>query len=189
VWIHEDLDKNGEGIRRCRSENDLNARPLELPGWMFDEERCRCMKIGNVAKVDWKALQRLKELLKLWVANSQFRREIQRLIVWYDRLMRDAIVLCVHAFSVISRLVRRRLFRGRRVGDIETSTPHSESLPSPCSQFADFGPIHCRVVLAFCKTEASGPCGHCVEAFNFVEFPSHVGATEISPAVFPKAQE
>jgi hypothetical protein len=26
VWIHEDLDKNGEGIRRCRSESDLNAR-------------------------------------------------------------------------------------------------------------------------------------------------------------------
>src|SRR5262245_33794431 len=35
VWIHGDLDKNGEGIRRCRSENDLSARPLELPAWMF----------------------------------------------------------------------------------------------------------------------------------------------------------
>ena len=64
VWIHEDLDKNGEGIRRCRSENDLRARPLELPAWMFDEERCRCMQIGSVARVDWRALQRLKELLK-----------------------------------------------------------------------------------------------------------------------------
>ena len=64
VCIHEDLDKKGEGIRRCRSENDLNARPLELPAWMFDEERCRCMQIGSVARVDWKALQRLKELLK-----------------------------------------------------------------------------------------------------------------------------
>src|SRR5215467_2808131 len=104
--------------------------------------------------------------------------------------MRDAIVLCVHAFSVISRLVRPGgVFCGRRLGDIETSTPHSESLPSPCSQFADFGPIHCRVVLAFCETEASGPCGHCVEAFNFVEFPSRVGATKISAVVFAKAQK
>src|SRR2546421_11990367 len=25
VWIHEDLEKNGEGIRRCRSENNINA--------------------------------------------------------------------------------------------------------------------------------------------------------------------
>ena len=41
VWIHEDLEKSGEGIRRCRSENNLNARPLELPAWMFDEGRCR----------------------------------------------------------------------------------------------------------------------------------------------------
>ena len=64
VWIHEDLDKNGDGIRRCRSENDLNARPLELPAWMFDEERCRCMQICSVARVDWRALQRLKELLR-----------------------------------------------------------------------------------------------------------------------------
>jgi len=64
VWIHEDLDKNSEGIRRCRNENDLRARPLELPAWMFDEERCRCMQIGSVARVDWRALQRLKELLK-----------------------------------------------------------------------------------------------------------------------------
>src|ERR1700757_615733 len=44
VWIHEDLEKNGEGIRRCRSENNVNARPLELPAWMFDEERCRRMQ-------------------------------------------------------------------------------------------------------------------------------------------------
>jgi len=31
---------------------------------MFDEERCRCMQICSVARVDWKTLQRLKELLK-----------------------------------------------------------------------------------------------------------------------------
>ena len=64
VWIHEDLEKHGEGIRRCRSENNVKARPLELPAWMFDEERCRSMEIRSAARVDCKALQRLKELLK-----------------------------------------------------------------------------------------------------------------------------
>src|SRR5207253_1523651 len=64
VWIHEDLEKNGEGIRRCRGENNVKARPLELPAWMFDEERCRSMEIRSAARVDCKALQRLKELLK-----------------------------------------------------------------------------------------------------------------------------
>src|ERR1700675_222148 len=64
VWIYEELDKNGEGIRRCRSENNENARPLELPTWMFDETRCCCMRIQDAATVDCEALQRLKELLK-----------------------------------------------------------------------------------------------------------------------------
>jgi len=64
VCIHEELEKNSEGIRRCRDENNVNARPLELPAWMFDEERCRSMEIRSAARVDCKALQRLKELLK-----------------------------------------------------------------------------------------------------------------------------
>jgi hypothetical protein len=64
VWIYEELDKNGVEIRRCRSEHSENARPLELPAWMFDEARCRCMQIQDMATVDCKALQGLKELLK-----------------------------------------------------------------------------------------------------------------------------
>jgi hypothetical protein len=64
VWIHEDLEKHGEGIRRCRSENNVKARPLELPAWMFDEERCRGMEVRSAARVDCEALQRVTELLK-----------------------------------------------------------------------------------------------------------------------------
>jgi len=73
VWIHEDLEKRGGGVRRCRSENNVNVRPLELPAWMFDEERCRGMEVRSAARVDCEALQRVRELLKQ--RKSQSRRD------------------------------------------------------------------------------------------------------------------
>lgn len=73
VWIHEDLEKHGEGIRRCRIQNSAKARPLVLPAWMFDEERCRVMEVRSAARVDCKALQRVSELLKQ--RKSQSRRD------------------------------------------------------------------------------------------------------------------
>ena len=41
VWIYQSLKKQGEGILRCRMEQDPSVSLQELPEWMFDRRLVR----------------------------------------------------------------------------------------------------------------------------------------------------
>jgi hypothetical protein len=93
-------------------------------------------------------------------------------VLWYDRLMRDSIFLCFHAFITMFRVVRP--------GGVRSVVAESVLLKhqllivnrsTACSQSEDFGPINCRVLLSFRETDAPGSCGNSSEACDSTELP------------------
>jgi hypothetical protein len=64
VWIYQTVEKAGEGISRCRIEQNLNVRLFELPEWMFDAAACSQMQIRKAPALGCRALWDLKTLLE-----------------------------------------------------------------------------------------------------------------------------
>ena len=63
VWIYQALRKQGEGIFRCRIDQDPSVRLQELPEWMFDTAASQ-IQIAMRAAVSCEALRNLKALLR-----------------------------------------------------------------------------------------------------------------------------
>src|SRR5262245_28160238 len=62
VWIDQALEKNGDGVCRCRLDQNRSVRLLEVPEWMFDVAICSQMQIANMPEVCCEALRDLKKL-------------------------------------------------------------------------------------------------------------------------------
>jgi hypothetical protein len=63
VWIYQSLKKQGEGIFRCRIEQDPSVSLQELPEWMFDTAAGK-IQIAKRPTVSCEALRDLKALLQ-----------------------------------------------------------------------------------------------------------------------------
>src|SRR5215470_8739189 len=63
VWIYQSLRKHGEGILRCRVEQDQRGSLRELPEWMFDTAAGN-IQIAKIPAVGCEALRDLKALLQ-----------------------------------------------------------------------------------------------------------------------------
>jgi hypothetical protein len=64
VAIHQSFTRNGRALFRCSIEENLEARLLEIPQWMFDPATCCRMRLAAVPTVSCKALLDLKSLLQ-----------------------------------------------------------------------------------------------------------------------------
>jgi hypothetical protein len=69
VWIYQSLKKDGEGILRCRLEQDQRGSLQELPEWMFDTAAGN-IQIAKTAAVCCEALRDLKALLQRYQTRS-----------------------------------------------------------------------------------------------------------------------
>ena len=63
VAIHQSFTRNGRALFRCSSEENPEARLLEIPQWMLDPATCCGMRLATVPTVSCKALLDLKSLL------------------------------------------------------------------------------------------------------------------------------
>jgi hypothetical protein len=63
VEIHQSFARNGRALFRCSIEENLEARLLEIPQWMFDPATCCRMHLAAVPTVSCRALRDLKSLL------------------------------------------------------------------------------------------------------------------------------
>src|SRR5215471_12174713 len=63
VWIYQALRKQGEGIFRCRIDQDPSVSLQEVPEWMFDTAASQ-IQIAMRAAVSCEALRDLKALLR-----------------------------------------------------------------------------------------------------------------------------
>jgi hypothetical protein len=63
VWIYQSLKKHGDGILRCRIEQDQSVSLQELPEWMFDTAAGQ-IQIAKAPAVGCEALRDLKALLQ-----------------------------------------------------------------------------------------------------------------------------
>jgi hypothetical protein len=63
VWIYQSLKKQGEGILRCRIEQDPSVSLQELPEWMFDTGAGQ-IQIAKMPAISCEALRDLKTLLQ-----------------------------------------------------------------------------------------------------------------------------
>src|SRR5215831_11190328 len=61
VWIYQSLRKHGEGILRCRVEQDPRGSLQEVPEWMFDTAASQ-IQIAKIPAVGCEALRDLKAL-------------------------------------------------------------------------------------------------------------------------------
>ena len=64
VAIHQSFTRNGRALFRCSIEENLEARLLEIPQWMFDLATCCRMRLAAAPTVSCKALLDLKSLLQ-----------------------------------------------------------------------------------------------------------------------------
>ena len=69
VWIYQSLRKHGEGILRCRVEQDQRGSLQELPEWMFDTAAGN-IQIAKDPAVGCEALRDLKVLLQRYQTRS-----------------------------------------------------------------------------------------------------------------------
>ena len=64
VAMHESFTRNGLAVFRCSNEENIEARHLEIPQWMFDPATCCGMRLAALPTVSCKALLELKSLLQ-----------------------------------------------------------------------------------------------------------------------------
>jgi hypothetical protein len=64
VAVHQSFTRNGHVLFRCSIQENLEARLLEIPQWMFDPATCGRMRLAAVPIVSCKALLNLKSLLQ-----------------------------------------------------------------------------------------------------------------------------
>jgi hypothetical protein len=70
VAIHQSFTRNGCALFHCSIEENLKARLLEIPQWMFDPSTCCRMCLTTVPAVNSKALLDLKPLLQCTLLGS-----------------------------------------------------------------------------------------------------------------------
>ena len=70
VAIHQSFTRNGCALFRCSIEENLEARLLEIPQWMFDPSTCCRMRLTTVPTVSSQALLDLKPLLQCALPGS-----------------------------------------------------------------------------------------------------------------------
>ena len=70
VAIHQSFTRNGCALFHCSIEENLEARLLEIPQWMFDPSTCCRMRLATVPTVSSQALLDLKSLLQCALPGS-----------------------------------------------------------------------------------------------------------------------
>lgn len=69
VFIHEAVVRGGFAVFRCSQEPEARRRALEIPQWKFDRPSCCTMRLVDTPVVDWRALMRLRDVLRGSGAN------------------------------------------------------------------------------------------------------------------------
>jgi hypothetical protein len=70
VAIHQSFTRNGCALFHCSIEENLEARLLEIPQWMFDPSTCWGMRLTTVPTVSSQAWLDLKPLLQCALPGS-----------------------------------------------------------------------------------------------------------------------
>jgi hypothetical protein len=110
------LEKNGEGIRRCRNEKNVNARLLELPAWMDVVRRILAVHYHPAPKSggpSWLTfLGHMKD--SLWSVDLM-RCESITLRTYWILVVMDQYTRCIVGFGiqagVVDGMVLCRMFK------------------------------------------------------------------------------